>query len=193
MTANVNPQNIVQGPANLWLATFGATEPVDSAVATDPSSPWVFAGGTETPVVLEEDLTYTNQRVTQIQMPLGARITDYAITVKTMMSEANVANLQWALNQLNTVVVSSGYTTGDRQVGVASSQPSYSALIVDGWGPLLNTGASARWRHIVRKVISQPKIVRNYDPTKQVGYDVTFTAFFVSSSISPLHEVLQTA
>lgn len=192
MTANINPNNIVQGPANLWLAPFGTTEPLDSAVTSDPGAGWVFAGGTEDPVVLEEDMTYADLTVTQVQMAVGARLTKYEVTVKTKMSELTVQNLQYAMNQLNTVTVNSGYTSIDRQVGLASSQPTYAALLIDGWGPTL-VGGSARWRHIVRKVISMPKITRAYDPTKQGFFDVTFKGFFVSSSIAPVHEVLQTA
>lgn len=194
--STVNPSNLVQGPANLYMAPFSTSEPADSAATVaggEPGGSWVFAGGTETPVVIEEDATYVNQKVTQIQMPLGGRLTDYAVTVKATLSEVGVANLQWALNQLNTVQVNSGYTTVDRIVGAASSQPSYAALIVDGWGPLLGSGQPARWRHIIRRVLSQPKIMRNYDPTKMVGFDVTFTAFYVSASIPPVHEILQTA
>ncbi len=192
MTANINSSNIVQGPANLWLAPFGTTEPADSAVTSDPGAGWVFAGGTEDPVVLEEDMTYADQTVTQVAMPVGARLTKYEVTIKTKLSELTVQNLQYAMNQLNTVTVNSGYTSIDRQVGLASSQPTYCAVLVDGWAPQLVSG-SARWRHIVRKCISMPKITRAYDPTKQAFYDVTFKGYFISSSIAPVHEVMQTA
>jgi hypothetical protein len=191
MTATINPNSIVQGPANLWFAPFGTTEPADSAVTSDPGAGWIFAGGTEDPVVLEEDLTYSKNKVTQVQMAVGARMTEYVVTVKTKLSEMTVQNLQYAMNQLNTVVVNSGYTTIDRQVGLASSQPTYAALIVDGWGPTLASGA-ARKRSIVRKVISMPKITQAYDPAKQAFYDVTFEAFYISPSIAPVHEILQT-
>lgn len=192
MTATINPNSIVQGPANLWFAPFGTTEPADSAVTSDPGAGWVFAGGTEDPVVLEEDMTYAENTVTQVQMAVGARLTKYAVTVKTKLAEMSVQNLQYALNGLNTVTVNSGYTSMDRQVGLASSQPTYAALLIDGWGPQLVSG-SARKRSIVRKVLCIPKIMQSYDPAKQASYDVTFNAYFVSSSIAPVHEVLQTA
>lgn len=193
---SVNPNNLVQGPAQLYIAPFGSTEPADSAATVAggaPGAPWVDAGGTITPVMIEEDAKYASLRVTQIPMDLGARITDYTVTITTQMGEISVANLTSALNGLTTVTVNSGYTVVDRVVGSSASQPTYAALIVDGWGPTLNTGAPARWRHIIRKVLSQPKIQRNYDPGKPVVYDVTFTGFYVSSSITPVHEILQTA
>lgn len=193
---SVNPQNLVQGPANLYLAAFGATEPADSTATVAGGAPggvWVDAGGTETAVMIEEDVKYSQMRVTQIPMDLGARMTDYVVTVSTQMAEVNVANLQWALNQLNTVTVSANYTTVDRIVSTPAVQPTYAALIVDGWGPTLATGQPARWRHIIRKVLSTPKIQRNYEPGKPVVYDVSFQAFWVSASITPVHEILQTA
>lgn len=194
---SVNPQNLVQGPANLYLAPFGSTEPADNTATVaggPPGGVWIDAGGTETAVAIEEDLKYSAQRVTQIPMDLGARMTDYTVTVSTQMAEINVANLQWALNQLNTVTVSGSYTTVDRIVSSAAVQPTYAALIVDGWGPTLASGQPARWRHIIRKVLSsQTKIMRTYAPDKGVVYDVTFTGYWVSASITPVHEILQTA
>lgn len=193
---SVNPQNIVQGPASLYVAPFGTTEPADSTATVaggPPGGSWIDAGGTETAVMLEEDAKYAALRVTQIPMDLGARLTDYVVTVTTQMAEITVANLTNALNQLTTVTVNSGYTTIDRPVGSSAVQPSYAALIIDGWGPTLASGQPARWRHIVRKVLSQPKIQRNYEPGKPVVYDVTFNAYWVSASITPVHEILQTA
>ncbi len=193
---SINPNNLVQGPANLYLAPFGSVEPADNTATVAGGAPggvWVDAGGTETAVMVEEDAKYTAQRVMQIPMDLGGRLTDYVVTVTTQMAEISVQNLTYALNQLVTTTVNAGYTTVDRIVSSAAVQPTYAALIIDGWGPTLSTGLSARWRHIVRKVLCQPKIQRNYDPGKPVVYDVTFQAYWVSPSITPVHEILQTA
>lgn len=193
---SVNPQNLVMGPASLYVAPFGTTEPADSTATVaggPPGGAWIDAGGTENAVMLEEDAKYAAMRVTQIPMDLGARQTDYVVTVTTQLAEINIANLKNALNQLVSTTVNSGYTTIDRVVGSAATQPTYAALIIDGWGPTLASGAPARWRHIVRKVLSQPKIQRNYEPGKPVVYDVTFNAYWISDSITPVHEILQTS
>lgn len=192
----VNPLNLVQGPANLYVAPFGSAEPADSTATVaggPPGGVWIDAGGTITAVAIEEDAKYAAMRVTQIPMDLGARITDYVVTVTTQLGEISVANLTTALNQLVTVTTNTGYTTIDRQVGSSATQPKYAALIVDGWGPTLADGSAARWRHIIRKVLSQPKIQRTYDPAKPNVFDVTFTAYWVSDSITPVHEILQTS
>lgn len=194
MTANAN--NIVQGPAYFYVAPFGSTEPADSAATVTggpPGGVFVDAGFTETAVAIEEDQTWTDLKVQQVPMAVGARLTDYIVTVKTQMSEISVANLTTVLNGLTTVTVNSGYTTIDRVQTNSATQPNYACVIVDGWGPTLSTGQPARWRHTIRKVISKPKIMRNYELTKKVVYDVTLQGYWVSPSISPVHEILQTS
>lgn len=193
MSGNAN--NIVQGPAYFYVAQFGSTEPADSAATVTAGAPggaFVDAGFTETAVVIEEDQTWTDLKVQQVAMAVGARLTDYLVTVKTQMAEISVNNLTTALNSLTTVTVASSYTTVDRVVTNSATQPTYACLIVDGWGPTLATGQPARWRHTIRKVISKPKIQRNYELTKKTVFDVTFQGYWVSSSISPVHEILQT-
>lgn len=193
MSGNAN--NIVQGPAYFYVAPFGSTEPADSAATVTAGAPggaFVDAGFTETAVVIEEDQTWTDLKVQQVAMAVGARLTDYLVTVKTQMAEISVNNLTTALNSLTTVTVAASYTTVDRVVTNSATQPTYACLIVDGWGPTLATGQPARWRHTIRKVISKPKIQRNYELTKKTVFDVTFQGYWVSSSISPVHEILQT-
>jgi hypothetical protein len=58
---------------------------------------------------------------------------------------------------------------------------------------MLTTGAPALRRVIVRKVLSQVKATLAYDKKTQQAYDVTWQAYFVSSSINPVHVVDQTA
>ena len=195
----VNPQNLVLGPCQLYMSLFGAAEPADSAitpngVTTPPnSSVWTDAGGTSGGVTLGIDGTLTNLTVDQIIMDVGARLTGLAATVATKMAEMSLANLNAALNFIMTIGGGSGYATADLQVGSAATQPLYAALIVDGWAPTLNTGAPARRRAIVRKVLATPKISLNYDKSTQQSNDVSWSAFYVSPSVSPVHIVDQLA
>lgn len=194
MSGNAN--NIVQGPAYFYVAPFGSLEPADAnatVAAGPPGGVWVDAGFTETAVVIEEDQTWTDLKVQQVPQAVGARLTDYVVTVKTQMSELSVANLTTALNGLTVVTTQGSYTTIDRSQANSATQPGYNALIVDGWGPTLATGAPARWRHTIRKVISKPKIQFSYELAKKAVFDVTFQGYWVSSAVSPVHEILQTA
>lgn len=194
----VNAGNLILGPARLYVAPFGSTEPTDSSVTpngttTPPSSPWTDVGGTDGGVTFEVDNTYTALQVDQIIMDVGARLTEMKFTVTTKMSEMTLANLNTSLNSVATTATGSGYATMDIAVGSSASQPTYAALILDGWAPMLSTGAPALRRVIVRKVLSQVKATLSYDKKSQQGLDVTFQAYYVSSSIAPVHLVDQTA
>lgn len=194
----VNAANLIMGPARLYVAPFGSTEPTDSSVTpggttTPPSSPWTDVGGTDGGVVFESDSTYTDLTVDQVIMNVGARLTEMKMTVTTKLSEVTLANLQTALNNIGTSATNTGYSTLDIPVGTSATQPSYAALIIDGWAPMLSTGAPALRRVIVRKVLSQVKASLAFDKKTQQGLECTFNAYFVSSSISPVHIVDQTA
>lgn len=194
----VNAANLVLGPARLYVAPFGSTEPADSAVTPNgpsnpPTSPWTDVGGTDGGVTFEVDNTYTDLTVDQLTMNVGARLTEMKMTVTAKLAEITLANLQSALNSIGTTGSGSGYSTLDIPVGSSSTQPSYAALIIDGWAPTLTTGAAALRRVIVRKVLSQVKATLSYDKKSQQSLDCTFTAYYVSNSINPVHIVDQVA
>lgn len=193
----VNAGNLIMGPARLYVAPFGSTEPTDASVTpngttTPPSSPWVDAGGTDGGVTFEADNTYTPLAVDQLTMEVGARLTAMKFTVTTKLSEITLANLQTALNSIGTTASGTGYQTMDISVASSSTQPTYAALIIDGWAPMLSTGAPALRRIIVRKVLSQVKATLAYDKKTQQSLDCSFQAYYVSSSIAPVHVVEQT-
>nr|WP_232246444.1 hypothetical protein [Kitasatospora mediocidica] len=150
-------------------------------------------GGTDGGVMWEADNTYTALTVDQVIMDVGARLTEMKFTVTVKLSEMTLANLQASLNNIGTTSSGSGYSTLDINVGTSASQPSYAALIIDGWAPMLSTGQPALRRVIVRKVLSQVKAQLSFDKKTQQSLDCTFQAYFVSSSIVPVHIVDQTA
>lgn len=191
---SVNALNLVLGPARLYVNSFGAAEPADSAVTpngylTPPGGTWVDVGGTDGGVTFEADLTYQDLQVDQITMMVGARLTETAMQVTAKLSELTFANLQASLNQIGITSSGSGYQTMEIPVGAASTQPTYAALCIDGWAPMTNSGTPALRRVIVRKVLSQVKAQLAYDKKTQQGLDCTFKAYYVSNSINPVHIV----
>ena len=190
--------NLVLGPATLYVAPFGTTEPADSTVTPNgpsyiPSSPWADVGGTDGGVNFEVDSTYTALNVDQIIMEVGARLTEIKMSVTAKLAEVTLANMNNALNSIATSSGGSGYSTLDIPVGSAATQPSYAAVMIQGWAPILSTGAAALRRVIVRKVLSQTKVGLMSDKKTQQSYDCSWSAYFVSSSIVPCHIVDQTA
>jgi hypothetical protein len=196
---SVNAANLILGPARLYIGAFGATEPADSAVTpngttTPPSSgQWTDVGGTDGGVTFAVDGTLTDLSVDQIIMAVGARLTDLKLSVTTKLSEMTLTNMSYAINQITTSGSGSGYATEDITVTSAATQPTYAALIIDGWAPYLSSGAAALRRVIVRKVLATPKVNLMYDKKSQASYDVVWSAYFVSNSVTPCHVVDQTA
>jgi hypothetical protein len=189
---SVNAVNLVMGPAILYVAPAGTTEPTDAVVTpngyyTPPASPWTDVGATDGGVTFETDQTYTDFSVDQLTMSPGARLTETKMTVVTKMSEMSLANLQTALNGIGITGSGSGYSTFDIPVGVTSTQPSYAALCIYGWAPALTGGTPALRRIIVRKVLSQVKASLMFDRKTQQSLAVTFNAYFVSNSLPPVH------
>lgn len=190
---SVTPSNLVQGPAILWFAGFGTAEPADSAVGSAPGGSWADVGGTQGGVNWEVDDTYEDQVVDQVAMPVGARFTKRAVTVTAKLAEATLSNMALALNSQVTQASGSGYATLEPIEGTSATQPTFTALIVDGWAPTLSSGGAARRRLIVRKALSQPKIQLAYAMSGNGVYDVTWSGYYVSSSIKAFHVVDQTA
>jgi hypothetical protein len=198
VTIAVVVNNLVLGPARLYANLFGATEPADSTVTpngtiTPPGGSWIDVGGTDGGVNVEIDSTYTALVVDQIIMDVGARLTDIKFLVAAKLSELTLANINQALNQIATAGSGSGYNTLDIPVGSSATQPAYAALIVDGWAPMLSTGAPALRRSIIRKVLCQTKVGMMYDKKTQQSIDCNWQAYFVSGSINPVHIVDQAA
>jgi hypothetical protein len=192
---SVTPTNIVQGPATLYWGTFGTTEPADSnaGVIAAPGGGWTDFGGTQGGVGLEVDSTYGKINVDQLVDPVGARLTARMITVTATLVEATLNNLYQVMNGQAVQSSGTGYATLDPTTTTSATQPTYSGLIIDGWAPTLSSGAAARRRLIVRKVLSEAKVSEKYTLTDQVQYAVTWTAYYVSPSIAPFHIIDQTA
>lgn len=192
----VTASNIALGPARLYVAPFGTSPPADSAVTPNgptnpPSAPWTDVGGTDGGVAFAADGTYTDLAVDQIIMPVGARLTDLKMSITTKMAEVTLANLTTALNSITSNGSGSGYITQDITVTSAATQPTYVALLMDAWAPFLSSGAAALRRIVCYKALSQPKINLMYDRKSQASYDVSWSIFFVSNSVNPVHIIDQ--
>src|SRR5581483_9860827 len=104
----VNAGNLIMGPARLYVAPFGSTEPTDASVTpngtiTPPSSPWTDVGGTIDGLTYEVDNTYTPLTVDQVIMDVGARLTEMKFTVTTKLTEMTLGNINTVLNSVGTI------------------------------------------------------------------------------------------
>lgn len=192
----VNPNNVVQGPATIYWGQFGTTEPADTnaALVASPGAGWTDMGATTGGVSVTIEHTYGQIKADQLVDTIGARLTGRVITVAVSLLEATLNNLLVAMNQAaNIATPASGISTFDPVTATSATQPTYTALLIDGWAPLLGSGGAARRRFIVRKLLSDVKASAKYDLVTQVTWDCSFTAYYVSNSIAPFHIQDQTS
>lgn len=176
--------NLIMGPATLYNAQFGAAEPADTAVSAAPAaSAWNDVGGTMGGLKLAVNQTYTALAVDQVVDVPGRRLTARDIQVVTTLAELTLQNLQLTLNG-GTVVTGAAQNTYEPASTISATQPLYTALLFDGWGP-----NQFRRRVIVRKVLSMANVELEYAEATQAVFAATFGAHYVSSTVTPFHIV----
>jgi hypothetical protein len=190
----VTALNLLAGPGVFYTSSFGATEPADSAVNTTPSaSTWADAGGTNDGVTVNINQEYFELDVDQIVDVPGRRLSKRDVRVVTNLAEPTLTNLALALNEPSSAITASAaYSTFDPSNTNAATQPTYKAILFDGWAPGASAGGFNR-RVIVRKVLSLEGTEPVYKKDEQTVFKTTFGAHYVSSSIRPFRVVDQTA
>lgn len=177
----VSTSNLLLGPGTLYYGDFGATEPADTAVATAPDSgDWTDVGGTNDGVTLSIEQEYTELTVDQIVDRVGSRLTNRTMTVATNLAEPTLENLSLVVNGGGTVSSGSGYKSFSPANDTSATQPTYCALIFDGIAP----GGGIR-RVFGRRMLSTENVEFAYSKEDQTVFSVTFTAHYVSNSITP--------
>lgn len=175
--------NLIQGPGWLYTAPFGSTEPIDTAVATDPASPWVTLGGTKDGVNLKVTEEWTELEVDQIVDIPGRRRTKREFVIETNLAEGTLENLQIAMNG-GTVASGGTGATAFRSLtpdyADSASQPDYTAIIVDGYAPEEN-----RRRIIGRKMLSIEGTEWAYGKKDMAVLKVSLAGHYVSKTIAP--------
>lgn len=190
---SVTVTNLIAGPATLYVGAFGATEPTDANVNTTPAaSTWTDMGGTQDGATLTLNQDFFELEVDQIVDIPGRRLTKRDVQVKTNLAEATLDNLLVALND-GTVSASASYSTFDPADTNAATQPTYRAILLDGWAPQTGAGVSNRRRVVLRKVLSIDNVESEYKKDGQTLIPVTFGVHYVSSAIKPFRIIDQTA
>lgn len=180
-----NPANLVQGPAVIYYGAYQATEPADSAVGTAPSSAaWTDFGGTDEGLTLSIGREFSELTIDQVLYVMATQPTKVDPQIKTNLAEATLTNLSKAMNG-GTVTTSSGWSSYDPDITENNFQPTYYALIVDGWAP----GSAKRRRVIVRRALSIESIEAAFKKDGKFMYPVTWRAHYVSSTVAPIHVV----
>ena len=176
----VTTTNLIQGPANLWIGAFGAAEPLASgtpiALAAPASpTPWADAGATDGGIDLSVNVSFGVLKADQVVYEAERRRTGIVVEVKTVLAEATLINLAFALNN---TAPSTGYFIPDD--GIGAFNPVYQSVLFDGIAP----GGFKR-RFIGRKVLQTANMAMAYKKDGQTLIPCTFTLHWVSASIRP--------
>lgn len=176
--ADVQTQNLAMGPGKLYVATFGATEPADSALASDPSDAvWRFVGATTGGATLTIVKQFKEFEIDQLVETTGRVLTQREVSLKTQLAEATLENLALAASG-GTITPGSGYSTFSLGSANAGGEPDYSAILFDSV-----VGGGRRRRTIIRKVLATDNVDTAASKDGMVVYPVTFVSHYVSSSI----------
>lgn len=169
----VTATNLIQGPATIYHAAFGATEPADLSTAFGVG--WTDLGGTKDGVELQVNKEYSVLSVDQIVDEVARRVTNRAVAVKTQLAEATLENLARSINETQPT---SGSFEADNDLDAFA--PDYSAIGIDGIAP----GGFLR-RIIVRKTLATDAVGTSYKKDGMTLVPVTFSGHWVSSVLAP--------
>lgn len=188
-----NVTNVIMGPANVYAGAMGVitAPPADSAVNSSPAaSAWTDMGGTNGGVTTTVTPKFTALMLDQVVDTIDERLTSRTIQITLTCGETLLSNLAMAMN---TTVGATGanFATVEPNYGQFASQTQKMSLLVDGFAPA--TVANARRRIYLPRVQQTGKVDVVYAKDKQVGFAITFTAYYVSSSTSPIHITDQTS
>lgn len=184
--------NAVMGPATVYIGAFQAAEPGDASVNSTPAtSAWTDLGGTNGGTTINLNQTFATMEFDQTVDMVGSREVSRDVQVVVQMAEPTLENLVYALNG-GTVASGSGYKSYDPDSSILSTQPTYRALLVDGFAPSSAAGATKRRRMVCRKVLSIDNVGTAFKKDGQTLFPVTFRCHFVDSSTKPFRFIDET-
>lgn len=187
LNAPATEKSLVQGPGTIWIAPYGALEPANGSVGSDPDAlVWTDLGGLLGGVELSVDQEWIEVELKQLPDKPMRRLKRRRMSIKTQLAETTLANLAYALNDTTAV-------TGqvfEPSVRSEASVLSYNALIVDGWAPNFKPGGRhKRRRLIIRKCLSVDQVQLAYKKDGQSVYTVTWTCHYVDSVTPPFRVI----
>lgn len=134
--SQVDVTSVLMGPCDMYVGTFGATEPVSSDWTTAiDTGIWVPAGATSGGIKLSVAIDTKTLEVDQVPEEVGVRVTGRKLAVETEMAESTLANLKFLMNggTLTTsgAAVGVGTATIVATTGVITTPASHGLVVGD--------------------------------------------------------------
>jgi hypothetical protein len=192
--SGITVTQLIQGPGTFYLgaqytsAYTTTAEPADAAVNTTPqSSAWSDVGGTQDGVTIEVAREFSELEVDQVVDIPDRRLTKREFSLSTNMAEPTLENFAKAQNE-SAPTSAAGRKTYEPVNTSAASQPTYCAVLFDGYAP-----GQFRRRIIGRRMLSVDPTTFAYKKDAQTVFNVKWAGHYVSESIAPYKIIDQTA
>jgi hypothetical protein len=179
----VTVDNLVQGPATIYIGDFGATEPTNAS-STPSSADWTDIGGTTDGATVSINQEYKELEVDQVIDIPGRRLVKRDMSVKTNMAEPTLENLVYALND-GTFTTGAQDDTYEPAFTDSATQPTYRAVLLRGWSAGLSGSQSKRRLVVLRRVLSSDNVEFAYKKEDQTVFTVTWSVHYVSTATAP--------
>lgn len=170
MTSIIDTTAILQGPCDVYVGAFGATEPTDGTWTDVNTAIWTPAGSTTGGVKVAAAMTYKSIEVDQVPDEVGVRMTGRSTTVETQLAEATLDNIKFLMNGGTitvgggssigtvTIVASTGVMTVSTAHGLAVNDPVFLGAITT------TTGVTANTLYYVKTVPSSTTVTLSKTP-----------------------------
>jgi len=185
---NGQAYQVIQGTGRMYTGVFSATgafEPGLAAVNSVPqASAWTYTGFTSDGITITINQSFSEMRVDQLADRIGTKTTERELQINANLAEATLANFTLGLNG-GTITTASGYSFYEPTYDGTELQPTYIAVLFDGYAPANAAGVSKRRRFILRKAISTENVEMSYKKDELTLVPVTFTSHYVSDTVAP--------
>ena len=185
---NGQAYQVIQGAGRMYTGVFSATaanEPALTAINSAPqSSAWTYTGFTSDGITITIDQTFSEMRVDQLADRVGTKLTERQLSLQANLAEATLANLTLGMNG-GTITTAASNSYYEPTFDGSELQPTYIAVLFDGYAPASSAGVSKRRRIILRKAISTENIESSYKKDSLTLVPVTFTSHYVSDTVAP--------
>lgn len=182
-------ENLIQGTGFLYRGAFGATEPSDAALGSEPGGAHVNVGYTRDGVELLINQEFSELEVDQVHDVPERRLVRRELVIRTNLAEPTLENLRTALNggTLGDPTAAGPTTYGLRTFEPSTTtkgRPDYSSFIFDGIAP-----EGMPRRVIIRKGLQIGDVTFAYRKNDQTVYTVELAAHYVSPTKAPFRVI----
>jgi hypothetical protein len=187
--ANQLAYQVIMGAGTMYNGLYQAVEPLDQAVNTVPqASAWTNTGFTNDGITLTVNQEFATMTVDQIADIIGRKMTQRDLQVQANLAEATLENLTLGLNS-GTIASGSGagvnYKTYVPVFNGTELQPTYFAVLFDGYAPANAAGVVKRRRFVLRKCLSIENIEVAYKKGDMTLVPVTIGCHYIDTVTAP--------